>query len=113
MQHPWMAFDGGLPNTLLAEQLLASDLGQKIESMEGPRAISLVRLKEIFQQIPQPVLYPHVVDTSWTEERQITDFFGSDSEYVAITQKNRYLSLASRLSLLNAFVRRLVEKKPA
>lgn len=105
-QHPHMAFDRGLPNALLAEQLLASDLGQKIESEEGPRAISLVRLKEVFQ----PVLYQYAVDKNWPEARQMAEFFGSDSEYVAITQKGRYLTLASRLALLNAFVGGLIGK---
>lgn len=110
-QYAWMAFDAqtGLPNTFLAEQLLASELGQKIESEEGPRPISLVRLKEIFQ----PVLYRFEVDTAWPEERQFAEFFGSESEYVAITQKGRFLSLASRLSLLNAIVKGLVQGQPA
>ena len=109
--HPWMAFDSatGLPNALLAEQLLASDLGQKLESGEGPRTISLVRLNEVFQ----PVLYKAAIDTSWPTERQMTEFFDSDSDYLAVTQKGKYLSLTSRLSVLNAFVRSVVEKKQA
>lgn len=42
-QHYWWAFDQatGLPNELLAEQLLASDLGAKIESQGEPKKISL------------------------------------------------------------------------
>ncbi|WP_373509399.1 hypothetical protein [Thiocapsa sp.] len=107
-QHPWMAFDidSGLPNRLLAEQLLASDLGQEIESQGAPRTIGLMRLKEVFQ----PALYQYAVDKTWPEERQIAEFFDSDSEYVAIIQKGRYLTLASRLALLNAFLGSLIEK---
>ena len=107
--HPWMAFDSatGLPNTLLAEQLLASDLGQKLESEEGPRTINLVRLNDIFQ----PVLYKTAIDTSWPTERQITEFFDSDFDYLAVTQRGKYLSLTSRLSVLNAFVKSVVAKR--
>ena len=88
--------------------MLASDLGQQVEhSEEGPRAISLVRLKEIFQ----PVLYTTSIDTSWAPERQIAEFYGTDSDYVAFTQQGAYLSLASRLSVLNALVRSVIEDK--
>lgn len=107
--HGWMAFDSatGLPNQFLAEQLLADDLGQQIEKKEGPRNISLYRLKDMFQ----PVLYKAVIDTSWPRERQVTEFFDCDFDYLAITQKGKYLSLSSRISVLNAFVRSMVEKK--
>jgi len=110
-QHPWMAFDDTtrLPNNVFAEQSLASDLGEKVESKEGPRTISLVRLNDIFQ----PVLYKTAIDTSWPTERQITEFFDSDIDYLAFTQEGKYLSLTSRLSVLNAIVRTVVEKKQA
>jgi hypothetical protein len=51
--HSWMAFDPatGLPNELFAEQLLQSDLGQKIETQEGPRSITLTRLEELFRTV--------------------------------------------------------------
>jgi hypothetical protein len=41
-QHQWMAFDDktGLPNLLLAEQYLANELGNEVESKEQPRKIS-------------------------------------------------------------------------
>lgn len=107
----WMAFDSatGLPNPLLAEQLLADDLGQQIEMKEGPRTISLLRLSELFR----PVLYTAKIDTSLPTERQVTEFFDSDLDYLAITQKGKYLSLTSRLSVLNAIVRRIVERRRA
>jgi hypothetical protein len=111
-QYPLMAFDGGLPNPLLAEQLLAADLGQKIEKIEiinGARPISLVRLQEIFK----PALYRYEVDTSWPQERQVSEFLSSGSEYVAITQNGRYQSMVSRLSLLSAFMKDIVDKGSA
>ena len=109
--HPWMAFDSatGLPNPLLAEQLLADDLGQQIERREGPRTISLFRLNEIFQ----PVLYKAAIDTNWPTERQITEFFDCDFDHLAIIQKGKYLSLTSKISVLNVFVRDMVERNRA
>jgi hypothetical protein len=102
------AFDNGLPNLLLAEQLLADDLGRQIEMKENPRTISIDRLKGIFQ----PVLYKAArIDTSWPTERQITEFFNCEFDHLAITQKDKYLSLTSRLSVLNAVVKSMAEGK--
>jgi hypothetical protein len=58
-----MAFDTstGLRNELLAEQLLASDLGAKVEQGGGAISISLVRLEELFRQ----VLIKECIDLSW------------------------------------------------
>jgi hypothetical protein len=105
-QHPWMAFDGasGLPNELLAEQLLQSDLGMEVESKEQPKKISLTRLEELFR----PVLYKDNLDESWPAERQIDAFFGSDFDYIAMTQNSRYNSLVSRVTLLNSIVKQLI-----
>ncbi|MGH8624834.1 MAG: hypothetical protein ACREYC_06060 [Gammaproteobacteria bacterium] len=71
-RHAWMAFDGatGLPNEHLAEQLLASELGEKVESQEEPRKISLVRLDELFR----PVLSKDSIDQGWSTDRQISTF---------------------------------------
>ncbi len=107
--YSWMAFDSatGLPNELFAEQLLASDLGQQVESQEGPKNISNNRLKDLFG----PVLYKGAIDTSWPSGCQSTEFFESIYEYLAITQKGQYLALTSKLSVLNTFVRSMVENK--
>lgn len=109
LQHPWMAFDGatGLPNELLAEQLLASDLGQQVESEEGPRNITNNRLRDLFG----PVLYQGAIEIGWSAERQLTEFFDSPYDQMAITQKGKYLAITSRLSILNTFIRSMVEKK--
>jgi hypothetical protein len=109
-QHPWMAFDGatGLPNELLAEQLLATDLGARVESEEDPKRISLVRLEELFR----PVLNKDSIDQSWPVDRQISTFFDSDSPYIAVTQNGRYSTLISRLLVLNEVLRIIVERMP-
>jgi hypothetical protein len=46
--HPWMARDAstGLPNEMLAEQLLAIELGQELESQGQHKTISIVRMVE-------------------------------------------------------------------
>ena len=106
---PAIAFNvaTGLPNPLYAEQLLASDLGAKVKRPEGPRVISIVRLNELFQ----PVLYKTAIDTEWSTERQLNEFFDSTIDRLAVTRKGKYLSLTSRLAVLSAFVRNLAEKK--
>jgi hypothetical protein len=108
-QHSWMAFDNttGLPNPLFAEQLLAYDLGSKVESEEKPKRISLVRLEELFR----PVLHKESIDERWSAERQLNEFLNSDSDFLAITQNGKYLTMVSRLTVLNSIVRTLVEKK--
>jgi hypothetical protein len=108
-RHPWMAFDGatGLPNVLLAEQLLATDLGERLE--KEPRTISLVRLSELFR----PVLNTDSIDQSWSTDRQISTFLDGDAPYVAVTQNGSYSTLVARLSVLNALVKTLVARKEA
>jgi hypothetical protein len=104
-QHQWMAFDAksGLPNPLLAEQYLANELGNEVESKEQPRKISLTRLEELFR----PVLYKNSIDESWPGERQIEAFFAHDFDYIAMTQNSRYNSLASSSTLMNSIVKQL------
>jgi hypothetical protein len=108
-RHAWMAFDSGtgLPNELLAEQLLASELGEKVESQEEPKQISLVRLDELFR----PVLNRDSIDQSWSSDRQISAFFDSDAPYVAVTKNGRYSTLVSRLDVMNQMLSTIVEKK--
>jgi len=110
-QHTWMAFDpnSGLPNPLLLPQLLASDLGDTIESKEPPKSISLTRLEELFGRL----LHMDVIDESWPADRQATAFFESHSPYMAVTRNREYLTLVSRDTLLNTAVRKIVENKPA
>jgi hypothetical protein len=108
-RHSWMAFDvsTGLPNKFYAEQLLASELGEKIEQIEPPRTISIVRLEELFR----PVLHKEAIDESWPSERQLNEFFTNDLPHVAITNNGQFKSLISRTSVLNKMVGTLVQSK--
>ncbi|MBV6467744.1 MAG: hypothetical protein PGMFKBFP_03114 [Anaerolineales bacterium] len=71
---------------LFAEQLLASDLGAKVESQEQPQKINLVRLEELFR----PVLYKESIDERWKTERKIEQFIESKSGYLAVTQNENF-----------------------
>lgn len=108
LRHPWMAFDAstGLRNELFAEQLLQSDLGEKIEQQGGSVTISLVRLEELFR----PVLNRDAIDLSWPADRQLDAFLESDAPSIAVTQDGRYSTLVSRLTLLNQLLKPLVKK---
>ena len=106
--YPWMIFDSAkLVNPFLAEQLLASELGGKVEIKEGPRSISLTRLEELFR----PVLLKDRIDQGWPNDRQISAFFDGDDQYFAITQGGQYSILVSRLTVLSQMLRAVIEKK--
>jgi hypothetical protein len=102
--YSWMAQKDGLPNPLLAEQMLAAELGRKIELQEKPKAISLVRLDDLFR----PVLHTRHIDERWKPERQLEAFFEIDSDYIAVTQKGRYRALISKVTVLNTIVKSLL-----
>jgi hypothetical protein len=106
IRHAWMAFDPatGLPNRLFAEQILQSDLGEKLESTPpGPRSISLVRLDELFG----PVLYRDSIDLGWPPDRQLEAFLNSQAAFIAATQQGTYAALVSRAALANEVLRSL------
>jgi hypothetical protein len=95
-----MAFcdDNGLPNELLAEQFLQNELGYKIEQKpEGSKHLNISRLNEIFK----PILIKQSIDTRWTNEKQATAFFTSDTEFIAITENSKFNTLASKTKLIN------------
>lgn len=102
-QHQWMAFDHatGLHNEFLAEQLLASDLGEQIETKEGHKSISLARLDDLFKV----VLHKDSIEQSWPSERQLSTFFADDAPYIALTNQGHYAALVSRLAVLNDMLR--------
>jgi hypothetical protein len=104
--HPWMAFDSatGLHNQLFAEQVLQHDLGQKIETQEGPRSVTLTRFEELFR----PVLNREHIDLSWSQSRQFEVFMASDAPFIAITSNDKYSAIASRQQLLNEVLRSLL-----
>ena len=110
-QHSWMAFDGatGLPNELLAEQLLAADLGQKIEMHEGSKSIDLIRLEELFR----PLLVTEYLDLSWPTDKQISTVFDSEHTYISVVEKGRYSTLIAKTDVMNQMMRSMIEKKRA
>ncbi len=108
--HNVNSFDkDGLPKEMLAERLLAYDLGSNVESKEGSKRVSLVRLEELFRQ----VLYNESIDESWKPGLQMEKYFEIKSDYFAVTQDRRYSKLVSRLTVLNTITQTLVEKKQA
>jgi hypothetical protein len=101
-----MAFDPmtGLPNRLFAEQVLQSDLGEKLEGRPpGPLSISLVRLDELFG----PVLHRDSIDLSWPPQRQLDAFLNSQAAFLAATEQGTYAALVSRAALANEVLRSL------
>lgn len=106
-RHPWMAFDvtTGLRNKFLAEQLLQSDLGEKVEMKDGPRSINLVRLEELFR----PVLNKEHIDLTWSEERQLDAFLATEAPSIAVTNDGKYSVLVSRQTLLNEVLKPLLK----
>jgi hypothetical protein len=102
--YSWMAFDStGLPNKLFAEQVLQSDLGQKLEQTPGPRSVTLVRLEELFG----PVLAKDNIDLSWPAKQQLEAFLNSQASFLATTQRGTYSALVSRAALANEVLRSL------
>ncbi|MGY4828708.1 hypothetical protein ACVNIS_09035 [Sphaerotilaceae bacterium SBD11-9] len=107
MRHLWMALEPGTDrsNPLFAEQVLQSELGQKVEQAEGSRSISLVRLQELFR----PVLNTEAIDMGWPADRQLDAFLASDSPHIAITQNGQYSALVSRAALSNQLLATLLK----
>lgn len=103
-----MAFNDakGLPNRFLAEQLLATDLGDKMEYNQEPKRMSLVRLEELFR----PVLHTSHIDEDWEPDRQLDIFFTTNADYIAVTLSGKYKTLVSRLSVLNAILEDVMEE---
>jgi hypothetical protein len=107
--HSWMAFDPatGLPNKLFAEQVLLSDLGQKLEMQpQGPRSIDLARLEDLFL----PVLNRGSIDLGWPPARQLEAFLNSQAAFIATTQQGIYTTLVSRAALANEVLRSLTSR---
>lgn len=106
-QHPWMAFDQttGLFNELLAEQLLAADLGAKVESQGEPKKISIGRLEELFR----PVLNKDRIEQSWPYDRQINAFFNTETDYIAYTRDGRFVSLVPKYEAATQMLKMILD----
>ncbi|HUG67048.1 MAG TPA: hypothetical protein VMM76_04825 [Pirellulaceae bacterium] len=109
LNYQGMAFDNdtGLPNKLLAEQLLQNELGSKIERLAGPRNVSTARLDDLFG----PLLHKDRIDQNWPVQQQLEAFFASDAPYIAITQDGKYSTFVSRFTMLNEMLRTIIQKK--
>jgi hypothetical protein len=106
-RYTWMAFNSsGLPNKLFAEQILQSELGEKIETKEGSKPISIVRLNELFK----PFLNTKCIDQNSSPTQQKVAFLGNDSSWIAITNNRKYSSLVSRMAILNEMLKPLIER---
>jgi hypothetical protein len=84
-----MAFDQatGLPNELFAEQILQSDLGQKLEMQApGPPGITLVRLEDLFHR----VLTKDSIDLGSPPKQQLESFLNSQAAFFS-NNAARYL----------------------
>lgn len=58
----------------------------------------------------EPVLHQERIDQDWSDEYQIDCFFESTEEYLALTQRGKYQGMVSRLTVLNEFMRSMIEK---
>ena len=85
---------------MLYEQLLASDLAERVAKESGSKSVSLVRLEDLFR----PVLINEAIDQSWPNQRQLEAFFAGSEAFIAITNDGEYVTLVSRLSVLNSIV---------
>jgi hypothetical protein len=103
-----MAFDPstGLRNPLLAEQILQSDLGKKVEQVQGSRSVDLVRFDELFR----PVLFRKPIDLSWAPERQLDALLEDESPFIALTRNGKYAALVSKLNLQNEVMKFFVKR---
>lgn len=106
--YPTMAFDQstGLPNEFFAEQLLAAELGQEVESQTNIRGMSLVRMNELFQS----VLIKDHLDESWPLDRQREAFFRDRDQHIAITKNKTYVTMLAKLDVIGEMVRKLAER---
>lgn len=103
-----MAFDQstGLPNDFFAEQLLAAELRQEVESQTNIRGISLVRMDELFRS----VLIKECLDQSWPLEHQREAFFRASDQHIAITKNKTYVTMLTKLDVIGEMVRKLTER---
>lgn len=109
LNHSWMAFstNTGLPNELLAEQLLQHELGEAIENTGGAKHISIVHLDEIFK----PVLIKKQIDKNWSNEEQTKALFANEEPFIVITESRRYSAIVSTQSLYNEVLKGITDSK--
>ncbi len=96
-------FTNGELNEMAMEQFLALALGQ----FEGhPLEINLGHLKGA---LASP-LHTEAIDRNWAPEQQTVAFLSSDSPYIALTERGRYVGLLPRIMGQNSILRAIVER---
>jgi hypothetical protein len=100
-----MAFDPttNLPNDLLAEQLLQSELGLLYEAQGLTRPISVTRLEALFR----PVLRADAIELTASSQDQIDAALSGQEPDVVITEGGAYRAMTSRVALIGELARSL------
>jgi len=103
----WMAFQpSGLPNPMRFEQLLASELGERVETPQPPRGISLIRLDELFR----PVLRKQAIEETDPAAAQMEALLSDEGPYIAVTRDGHYQRLLPRPLAINAILKEFAAK---
>jgi hypothetical protein len=103
-----LAFDSetGDRDHLFVEKALASELSIQVEQKWAePRWVTLGRLGELFGD----ALRHRYVDQCWSDAEQNRAFLKSDDEHLVLTGPEGYEGIVPRVTVLNEYVRVLVE----
>lgn len=86
------------------------DLLGKYEALPGPgQPVGGERVTvSILLNIFGPELHQEKIDVSWTDERQLDEFFATTDEYIAILDQNRFARIVPRSQLENDLLRQLL-----
>jgi hypothetical protein len=58
-----------------------------------------------------PELHKQKIDVSWSDERQLEEFFATTDEYIAILDQNRFVRIVPRSQLENDLLHQLLQPK--
>ena len=87
------------------------DLLGKYEASSGPQHptggewVTVSVLLSVFG----PELHREKIDVSWTEERQLDEFFATTDDYIGILDRNRFIRIVDRSRLENDLLRQLLQ----
>jgi hypothetical protein len=86
------------------------DLLGRYEALPGPgqpvggERVTVSVLVDVFG----PELHRQAIDVSWTDERQLDEFFATTDEYIAIVDQRRFVRIVPRSQLENDLLRQLL-----
>ncbi|MFE4748952.1 hypothetical protein ACFRIB_01455 [Streptomyces mirabilis] len=95
-----LAFEGLVRRSDAPEQILLNEM-RKLESPQGQRTISIVRLHDLFGAF----LHRETLDEALPEQHWLRMVFGTDGDYLAVTRSGRYLGLVARNRFLTDLFR--------